>query len=57
MHRLQEACADAGVSLAAHDRSTLNWPANDEATTVAVFIGLIGRAYEGGRGASARERT
>lgn len=43
--------------MAAHDRSTLNWPANDEATTVAVFIGLIGRAYEGGRGASARERT
>lgn len=54
MHRLQEACADAGFSLAAHDHSTLNWPANDEATTVAVFIG---RAYEAVSGAGARERT
>lgn len=49
MGHVAEVMAAAGVQLGAFVRRIVAWVCGFEPTTVQVFLGLIGRAYESGR--------
>jgi hypothetical protein len=48
LSHLIAACHDAGVTIGARDRRTLQWLARGDTSTAQVVIGLISRAYAAG---------